>query len=142
MKTKPWFDRFVERVLGKRRAAGTPPGPAAGTAALPEEPERGVMDGHANDKALAEAAPDTPLYKALMDHAYDLAGGFLTSAFDEKAPASERLANLDRVAGLRVYIGNVEETRRKLLIAKVKAQEREAAIAAAREARAKRSQQR
>lgn len=133
MKIKNWWDTFVERIirapqLRKRELL------AAG-GATPTLMDRAPIDESANDKALVDAREDNPLYRALMDQAYALAGNYLTAAEDVELPKDQRLANLDRAFGLRDFIGNVEVAREKLQEKRLKRQLQEEGIARAKEAR-------
>ena len=125
MKVKAWWDKFVERISREPTTQQERESIEAGVEP-PTMPPRAPMDESANDRALVDVRDDNPVFKAVMDHAYRDAGGYLHTATDINAPWELRRDALAAFTGIRNLIGNVEYTRARLQEKRVKDQKKEA----------------
>jgi len=97
---KSFWSRLVEKV-----ARGQ------GAAALPERP---AMDADRNDKVLVDVNDDQPVFRAVMDHAYEAVEHNLAVAFDVTKTVEEQRDFKNRAAGVAAFIADVETTRARL----------------------------
>jgi hypothetical protein len=95
------------RLFMKRSA-----GPEAGATTAP--PERPLPDVEANDRVLENLSETDPVYRALMDHAFNVFENNNASSMELGHTAEVRLAFSNRAAGVLEFVNQVESTRTRL----------------------------